>query len=526
MIVSLSRQILRVLSRLRFSLGQLFAITAVVAISIALWIATRKQADLQAKHQSLQPLSNELEVENPDRLQEKTLPKIAWEFDSWLIHVPKNQKHEIYFAAGICNADCFPEEIQSISLSSGQHRITLHSINDDEGEYRFDVYVDGQLTISQSMDESWMPHGSSGNRGITLTPDLRGRKTAATNKQMPLQLVGKIYTPKLQFNAKGDYNQSLNDDSISSPGYRLWVDVADAVYLPSSPLVGFPENGKIRSIIGWRDGLRLSVRGQQSDDLHFTFPAARSEGTLLKIIPAFWSGDSVVHSSTSKTIKSWSIRDDAQSDNPLRWRRDQSQKIYTAFLHASPSAKTTINPVIELQWNFERPSAIGIRLAETPANQSLTKWQLRIVEGTRHLWQSIQVNQRQIKVAELAMDNSTQSTGQFIPIEPQTTGTDPLKFSWQTDIEHPLQLLTSAFGKPSSYAGMNLYQGLPIGFSIETEPNNRPSISVSYQGQIPNASATPIPDGPVVDEIKIELDATRRDWIWIESHLKTSINDS
>ncbi len=50
-----------------------------------------------------------------------------------------------------------PPSTQSVPVSAGQHRVTLYSGDSPDEQFRFVVYLDGQVVIEKTMGRNWMP---------------------------------------------------------------------------------------------------------------------------------------------------------------------------------------------------------------------------------------------------------------------------------------------------------------------------------------------------------------------------------
>ncbi len=49
------------------------------------------------------------------------------------------------------------------------------------------------------------------------------------------------------------------------------------------------------------------------------------------------------------------------------------------------SESSDIDPIIEMQWDINRPDEVGLRLADVPDNTGISKWRLTMLGGDRAL---------------------------------------------------------------------------------------------------------------------------------------------
>jgi hypothetical protein len=70
------------------------------------------------------------------------------------------------------------------------------------------------------------------------------------------------------------------------------------------------------------------------------------------------------------------------------------------------------------------------------------------------------------------------------------------------------------------YGGFDLYQGLPITFSVQIAAKWNPSLSVRIVGEDPDVPGDPFPGGAIFEEIQIDFSTADRDWLWLQAKTK------
>lgn len=493
----------------KFSLRHLLTLTALAALFIAVAIAYRKNEALNRSRSALLSLSSRLNVTDENELTHVALPKVANDFQSWEVHVPRGPAYELRLGIGEVSEFGIPSPVDLVELPAGRHRVTLHVVVSPDSGNRFVVYVDGKQAIEKIPARDWMPGGWSSSSGLSWP---RG---PTANEQSPLQLAAQRYTRRPDF-GKNNYFNGSDDSYVTSPGYRLWIDLPDRSYEPASPFMGFVVYTRYHGI-GLRDGLRYKTSATPYD-LTFARPKSRGRDPELRIIPEFIVDGQSVLSSQTPSFSSWKLHNDPLGKEALDWTRDPQRTVYGAFLHATFKSDQSVKPVIELKWDADRPSEMGLRLAKTPANEPITQLRLRIVGGTKHLWRIIDTGEQKLDSRKKPDEKATDSTGMTISLDPVDEGDEDIQINWQTDQSLPLQVLQrNRRAKPSPYIGMPLYQGLPLKLAARIPKSLDPSISVTRINRHPTVPDKPFPGGAVFDEIQIELKTEQNDWIWLQA---------
>ncbi|MFT5525923.1 MAG: hypothetical protein ACI9HK_003893 [Pirellulaceae bacterium] len=494
----------------KFSLRHLLMLTALAALSIAIAIAYRKNATLNQSRAALLSLSSRLEITDEDELTHVALPKVANDFETWEVHVPRGPALELRLGIGEVSEAGIPSRVDRARLPAGRHRVTLHAVVSRDNGNRFVVYVDGKQVIEKIPGRDWMPGGWSSSSGLSWP---RG---PTAKEQTPIQLSGNRYTPRIDI-GKNNYFNGLDDSLVTSPGYRLWIDQPDRAYEPASPFFGFDVYARYQGI-GLRDGLRYKMSTTAPNEWTFTRPKSRGPDPVLRIIPEFIVDGQSVLSAQTPSFSSWQLRNDPVGKVPLRWTKDPPQTVYNAFLHATFKSDEDVKPVIELKWDADKPSEVGLRLAKTRANERITQLRLRIVGGTKHLWRIIDAGEQKLDSKKDPDKKTADSSGMTISLDPVDETEADIQINWQTDESLPLQILQrNRRGKPNPYSGVSLYQGLPLKFAARIPKSLAPSISVTRINQHPTIPDTPFPGGAVFGEIQIELKAEQDDWIWLQA---------
>ncbi len=499
--------------RSRLSLRHLLYLTAWIAIGIAVGMAYRHNRYLRQKRIELLALSKGLQVTNEDELISAAMPEITSGFYSWRVHIPDSRDYELRLGIGEVSEKGIPPIVGKVRLSPGQHRITLRRQDSVLEEFRYAVYVDGVQVIEKVMGKNWLPSDLSSATSMTW-PENLNTATAAT---APLQLSAQRYEPVIIFGQQYNYFNGEYDNHLTRPGYRLWIDLADQDYQPASPFLGFVGDPQFLGI-GLRDGIRYHASNTRFA-WEFTKPNSGTRAALLRVEAELNTVDGRKFS--SHTFESWQVRNAATGSESLRWKEDPDQTVRSAFLHAKSKSSADLQPVVELQWDASKPDAIGIRLAETPANDQISRWSLRILDGKHHLWRQIQVGDASWITPEEAIKKSdrveaiSQNPSMKSAVLSLVDQSKPsVELHWKTNEALPLQIVER---KDVRYSGMSLYQGLPLTFGAQIPNNLKPELQVEVQDQDPSTDGTAFPGGSVYSAIRIEVQATTRDWIWLSA---------
>ncbi|WP_153556349.1 hypothetical protein [Roseimaritima sediminicola] len=499
-------------ARFRFSLWHILALTAIIAVWTAVLLAFETNARLTQRRNDLLALSSRLEIADPDRLQCVAYPPVAKDLKSWEVHVPERKAFELRFCVATVSKAGMPQDFEKIPLTAGRHRITLHSADHPDEGFRFRVFVDGQTVIARSMGREWMPNGWQRASGLNPPFIMRGGATSM------LHLSGKSYTPRTKFES-GSYFNGQSDEWVSHLGYRLWIDRADQTYPPPSPFVGF-EHLQSYDGMGLRDGLRYRTRQSQQYAWTFIRPASESRKPVLTIVPEFFVGNQKVLGDQTIEFAGWKRIDVPREQKAGSTQADPGESAYSILLQADVESASAAKPVVELRWDASRPKDVGIRLPKTPPNADLTKWRMRIIDGTSHLWRLLDAGEQTRDVRTSFRDTGDQPLSHPLPLplDPQSDGS--YRISWRTDIAKPLQMLERDKENANAYRSLSLFRGLPVAFEAEIAASQEPRLKIvrvlQHSGE-PNAARKPIPGGPVIKELQIELDATAAEYVWFRA---------
>lgn len=493
----------------KFSLYHLLALTAFAALSIAVVVAYRKNDALKQSRAALISLSSQLNVTDEDEFTSVALPKIASDFETWEVHVPRSPELELRLGIGEVSEFGIPAQFDRVRLSAGRHRVTLHTVVSADDGNRLVVYVDGNQVIEKTPGRDWMSGGWNSSHGISWPQEpTAGLRTAH-------QLTGKRYTPRIDV-GKNNYFNGSDDNLVTNPGYRLWIDQPGRTYEPASPFYGFQNDDRYRGI-GLRDGLRYKIINAAAYEWAFTRPKSRGRDPVLRIVPEFIVDGQIALSSRTSSFSSWQLHNDADRKEAVRWERDPKQTTSGAFLHATFNSEKSVKPVIELKWDADRPNEVGLRLANTQANERITQLRLRIVGGSEHLWRLIDTGKQKLDSRKKPKQQTTNSSGMMLSLDSAEKSESDTQITWQTNESLPLQILQrNRRRKPNPYSGVPLYQGLPLKFAARIPASFAPSISVTRINQHPIIPEQPFPGGAIFDEIQIEIDAKQNDWIWLQ----------
>ncbi|EMB15944.1 hypothetical protein [Rhodopirellula europaea] len=499
-------------ARLKFSLRHLIILTTLIAVGIAVVMVHRKNRLLHQQREQLLSLSSRLIVDNEDELTLAAMPRVADDFLSWRVHVPENDDYELRLGAGDISEQGVPPIVDKVRILAGQHRVTLQSGDSPDEEFQYVVYVDGEQVISVKMGQDWIPGGWSSSHGM-------GWPRQSASSSSPLQLAARSYRAKPDF-GKRNYFNGNSDNYVTRLGYRLWIDSADQTYQPPSPLM-VPPFDPLHQGIGLRDGLRYTMSNRPPYHWTFTRPSLATNDPMLRIVAEFFDGEKSVLSDRTQSFASWQIRDAASGSATQRWENESTKQTLTAFLHASLGPKAEYQPVVELKWDASRPDEVGLRLANTPANDRITRWRLRILGGLEHLWREIEIGEHSVTLGELMSEAPVEPNENLISLNISDGTESEIAIRWQTNETLPLQIVQRT---KQQYASMQLNRGLPSSFGMKLPRSITENVSAQTSDRHPNLSI-PLPGGPVVQQLVIELERGSREWVWFEVGPHRSLGD-
>lgn len=488
--------------------------TALIAVGISVGRAYQLNRSLNQQRSQLFTLSSRLPMHDDAELVSAPMPTIADDFHSWHVYVPKEQDYELRLGMGDVSERGIPPVVGSVAIPAGEHRVTLYSGDAVSEGFRFAVYLDGVVVIDKSMEKGAMPKGWTSANGLSWP-------TFAKLSPPPLQLEGKSYEPTADFGDRNYFNGN-SDTQVTRPGFRLWIDTPDRTYPPASPFIGFL-NEQYRGI-GLRDGVRFTT-STQTYQWKFTRPSLAISDLLIGIEAEFVASDGRIISNQTKGFKYWQLRNAATGTDALRWTEEPAQTSYSAFLHPVFEPADTLQPVVELKWDLSHPDAVGIRLADTPANDSIERWRLRTLDGSQHLWRELQIGEGPWITPADALATRTPNNESSEELSKQTATLDlgdsaamDFQLRWQTNERLPLQIVQR---NDNRYYGLKLYRGLPVLFGLQIPATAKAKLAVDVTDQFEDvpvtASGTTIPGGAVFDSIEFDLDGTTHHWIWISA---------
>lgn len=490
-------------SRMKFSLQHLIVLTTLIAVGIAVGLAHRRNRALHQHREQLLSISSRLIIADEDVLTLTAMPRVADGFYSWQVHVPGSQDYELRLGMGDVSERGNPPIVGSVRITAGQHRVTLQTGDSPDENFQYVVFVDGEQAISNTMGRDWLPGGWTSSSGMNWP-------TEPALSPAPLQLAAQSYRRKLNF-GKSHTFYGDSDNYVTGQGYRLWIDLANRTYPPPPPMIRPPLDSLYRGI-GLRDGLRYNVSVSPLYHWTFTRPSLQTNEPMLRIVAEFFDGEKSLLSDRTRSFSSWQIRDTADGTETNQWEEDSAEESLTAYLHGRSNSNGKFQPVIELKWDASRPDEVGLRLADTPANDRVTRWRLRVIDGVEHLWREVRVGDRAITAQELSSNPSAGSSENLIALDlPDETHRD-VSLQWQTNETLPLQIVQLT---KKQYASLPLNRSLPATFGVNLPRTITTHLFVQTTDLQPNLSV-PLPGGPVVKEFQIELERGNGEWIWFE----------
>ena len=491
----------------KFSLLHLLTLTALIAIGTAVAMAYRKNRAMLTYRDDLLSLSSRVHNVTENKLTLAAMPTVADDFQSWHVHVPDGDDYELRLGIGPVSETGIPPVVGTIPLKAGPHRVTLHKGDSPSEDFRYVVYVDGEPAIEKTMGREWMPNGWSSASGLNW-PQGQALKDA------PLQLASQSYQPTFDVGSGNYFNGQMNT-SVTRSGYRLWIDQRGRAWEPTSPFIGFANSFGYQGI-GLRDGLRYQLLNRSPYDWAFTRPQLQTDEPVLRIAAEFFTEDGASLTRQTQPFKVWQLQPDANADqtNSLNPTFDPTRSVYNKFLQANHNAKDAPQPIVEMKWDARRPDEVALRIADSPSNDKIQRWRLRIFDGTKHLWREMQIGERRVKADEVVKDGATKQSITLNTPDLQDSPMADIRVQWQTNEALPLQV---AARQQKAYAGMGLYNGLPVAFGIQIPASLKPTLELNSVAEDPNNPGQPFPGGAVFDEIHVDLDATNHDWVWLEA---------
>ncbi len=492
-------------TRPRFSLFHLLSLTTIVAVGVAVTLAHRKRHELTQYRNSLQSMSSRMHHYRDGELTVNGMPSVADDFRSFQVFVPDDQEYELKLGIGDISEEEIPPVSGKIKIPAGQHRVTLYAGDSTSESYRYVVYLDGQPVIEKTMGSEWMPDGWSLASGLDWPTD-------PAMYPAPLQLSSKIYRQNYKPGGHHYFN-GQSDDHVTRRGYRLWIDPVGRNWKPDSPFIGFQQS-TWHPGIGLRDGMRLRLAA--SSPFHWTLirPQLETIDPIWNMSAEFRYKDNTSLTDQTPSFSSWRMSDNAVSSKPITQSFDPTRTEQNLFLHAIHTYPDGLQPVVELKWDASRPNEVGIRLADTAANDALQSWSLCTREGTKHLWRELQLGERTITADKTAEVRDNKPVNSEIALDFPLDDAKEHWLRWQTNETLPLQVVER---QQPAYVGLKLYQGLPVSFGIKVPTSLSPKCKVKIVAEDPSQQGMAFPGGAVFEEIRLDLDATVRDWIWLET---------
>lgn len=489
----------------RFSIANLLTLTLLIALATACGLAYQKNRKMVQQCNELQALSSRLYMTDDNELASSEMPRVADDFRSWNVHIPDGKEYHLRLGIGTVSENGVPPTAASVPIAAGTHRVTLYLGDSSDEAFHYTVYIDGNLAIDKTMGNDWIQGGWSSASSLSWPRQ-------AVFSQSALQLAGRSYEPKADFGT-GHYFNSQSDDNVTRKGFRLWLDEPNREYPTASPFLGFANDPSYLGI-GLRDGLRYKPNSRSSYEWTFIRPSLRTNEPVLRISAEFFASDGTTLSNQTQSFQSWQLRNDAVAEDSLNWQADPGQSVYSAFLQAEVESEKTLQPVVELKWNADRPDEIGLRLADAPANDRIGTWRLRILDGTKHLWRELRFSEKTISANQAVDSGMAKPSGLRSTLNLEAFATGSARIQWRTDQTLPLQILER---RQKEYTGLGLYKGLPLTFGLHIPATLNPNLSATVVTEVPGVPDAPLPGGAVFDEIQIELDADTRDWVWLRT---------
>ncbi|AMV35787.1 hypothetical protein VN12_27085 [Pirellula sp. SH-Sr6A] len=495
---------------LRFSLRHLLTITALMAIGLATYVAYRKNQSLRRAHGDLMALSSQIKTRDATQVTFAAIPQIASSFYSWNTHVPANTEYELRLGIGKVSADGVPPVVGQVSIPAGDHRVTLYTGDSPAEGFRFAVYLDGNLAIEKKMGKDWLPGGWSSASSISWPND-------ATRNASSIQLAGKRYEAKRDF-GRNHYFNGQSDELVSRLGFRLWFDPPQTEHDPASPFIGFTETNQLFGV-GMRDGMRFRPKTYPWE---ITRPQFETLQPILRLEAEFEQVDDDGDTKQRHSFSAWKMQRDLNGRNSSSSAMEMSRSIKSVFVQAEVKSPDSPQPVLEFKWDESDPNHLSLRLADSPSNEFVRRWRLRIVDGNHHLWRTIQVGEQPHLTSidafgrgEIIPNGEGKSSKRRTSLTPPDKQSSTATLVWKTDKKLPLQIEKR---NNSNYAGMDLYQGVPISFSMQIPTELMPFFAIEVANNPPDDFENSIPEGPVIDAVEIELNRGAGQWIRLGTH--------
>lgn len=504
-----NRKCLRV-GEFRFSLRHLLTLTALIAVGLAIGIALRKNQSLRNAREDLSALSSRINAKDRDQVTVVAMPQIASGFYSWNIHIPKSTEYELRLGVGTVSADGVPPVVGKLSIASGEHRVTLYTGDSPEEEFRFAVFVDGELAIEKEMGKDWLPRGWSSASSISWPHD--GKRNDST-----VQLAGKRYEEKRDF-GRNHYFHGRSDELVSRLGFRLWFDLPRADHPLASPFVGAVETTQLFGI-GLRDGMRFRPNTYPWE---FTRPQLETLQPLARLEFEFVEMDQEGLANRSYSFSTWKVRSNlgvsASNSNAIALN-DSTRSI---SLQAEAKTLGGPQPVLELKWDRSEFDYVSIRVADSPSNDFIDRWRLRVVDGGHHLWRAIRIGDdaplssaEAFGAGEIITDGESKFSRRRTKLKQPEKSSQFTTLGWKTDKTSPLQIVERSDGR---YAGLELYQGVPISFSMQIPTSLMPTFAIEVADQLPGEFETRFPEAPVIEALEMEVNRGAGEWIRLGIH--------
>jgi len=485
---SLLTRVYLALGRARFSLSGILVAIAAAAVWAAASNLHLENLELRRNRDALKQLARRLRVSDPTELARTIWPKVADNYETYEIFIPDGQSYDLHLAVGVLTKDSLPIPDETFSIGAGRHRVTTYVEDSLEEGYHITIYVDGEVVIDKSIDSQWMPKGWNSAEAIRWT-------TPPPDPKQEMQLQAVQYSPHSEFELFG----LGNDQFMSMPGYRIWIDASNVDHQTASPFIGRNAT-EPESLIGLRDGLRYQRPFGDDYEWSFTCPMLAVTSPVIRLNAEFMVNGESVLSKNTVGFQGWrTLRVADSGDTGLRMQ-----------LKAELATQQTVQPVVELLWDLKRPDSVGLRVPDVQANRVLDSLRLRIENRPNHLWREISTGKgwRDVRQDIQVASNGT------APLE-LSGDSATVSFRWRTDYRVPLQYLGQPGHGLGVYYGLSQYPGLPTEFALEIPTALAPKLEIETTDQHPAINIKEMPDGRFIEAIVLDVDATLGEWIWL-----------
>lgn len=481
-----------------FSLLNLMALATIVAVWLPRWISRDEPERLRTEIDLMNQSLGLLVVNDPSKFQSIRMANFGSDIETWRFHVPDDMNIEACLAIQGIHDLALPQEFKRFKLPSGQHEMSLRFRNHRDKGFNFQVHLDGDLELKMERPVEWFDSGgwsSSGGIGVV---------SAVHDVGNPLIMKKLVYNAVISTKSSGTIY--LRDDSAaSSKGCCLWLQPVDQVR-ESAPDWVDETTSLYPKQLGLREGVRLRPQVSGSPGLQIHHPhCLTNEVPVVTVFMEFESDEADVSLDTrNQNTGTWKFsglpHDFAQPKFVAENQRQQSFYLIHEINEEKLSTAKPPVPIVEILFDLDHPDDIGLRLVPPDKGLAVDRWKIRAVHHLGQYWQTLVTKEGQwdatddpstLELTSLPELQYREATHRVIEI--QSPAEDLVEWD---KLEIPRGMRFASYPQRHSWL-------LPKATDADGTVTR---LSVQVSGGEEDSASTPIPGGPVISELILDIE--------------------